>query len=152
MLISWQTKIVVLILAFFVGFWKGCEYKAGAHDLYVAKMEADSEKLLNGVLQRNALLKAKYDADAKERDKSYESKIAAIRSRANAANGVRLFDPGKGCGDTGQTGKDSTGDSKDASTGRELSGKLTQFLVTEATRADEVKAYADTCYAWANFK
>jgi len=153
MLEKWAMIVLIGISLFGIGFAKGCQHATKDHDLFVAKMTADSEKLLGQVLQRNAALKSKYDSEAREKDKSYANTIAAIRARSNAAAGVRLFDPAsQGCGSPAATGKDGSGSVESASTGRELSGKLTQFLVTEATRADEVKAYADTCYAWINFK
>lgn len=153
MLEKWAMIALIGISLFGIGFAKGCQHATKDHDLFVAKMTADSEKLLGQVLQRNTALKAKYDEAAKQKDTEYAKTIATIRARANSAAGIRLFDPAsQGCGSPTAPGKDSTGSTEGATAPRELSGKLTQFLVTEATRADEVKAYADTCYAWVNFK
>lgn len=151
MLISWQTKIIVLILAFFVGFWKGCEYKAGAHDLFVAKMEADSEKLLNGVLQRNALLKAKSDADAKERDKSYESKIASYRAAVKSGS---VFKPCEGSGSTAPARTDGAGKPETAASWQGTVPTPRSVALGEPEVATVLGwyAYAETCNAWANFK
>ncbi len=122
MLEKWAMILLIGIALFGIGFTKGCSYASKEHDLYVAKMEADSEKLLNTVLQRNAAKLKQYDADAKLKDVDHAKEIAKIRAARIAATGVKLFDPGsQGCGSPGSPGKDDTGKPESGTASRELS-------------------------------
>ena len=114
------------------------------------KLEAAS--LLAAKVQENAELSAKWTQYARKADDDYSKQIADIRSRANAANGVRFIDPfGSGsCAGQAATGNPATPES--AAAKGELSREFSDFLRAESIRADEVAAYANSCYRFVNEK
>ncbi len=87
---------------------------------------------------------------ARSSDEIYTTEIARIRAAANVAGGLRFSDPfGSRCA-TGQAGKSDPGTPETAPTGRELSSELDAFLRAEASRADEIAAYAQSCHRFVN--
>jgi hypothetical protein len=87
---------------------------------------------------------------ARTSDDLYKAEIARIRAAANVAGGLRFSDPFASRCAPGQAGKSDTGSFETATTGRELSPELTAFLRAEANRADEIAAYAQSCYRHVN--
>jgi hypothetical protein len=115
----------------------------------IEKQKVEAQALLDSEIAKNTALSKQWAEYARKADDDYAKQIADIRARGNSARGVRLYDAGCGQGgsSTATSGKD-TGESKDASTAGQLSDRTTQFLVAQATRADEVHAYAVTCHEY----
>ena len=122
---------------------------AGPFVRIIEIQKAQAKALLDSEIAKNTALSKQWAEYARKADDDYAKQIADIRARGNSARGVRLYDAG-GCGQgssTHSSGKD-TGEPKDASTAGQLSDRTTEFLVAQATRADEVHAYAVTCHEY----
>jgi hypothetical protein len=79
---------------------------------------------------------------------SHESAINSINSLRDSIKPMRLRDPGKRrqSSDCSMSKTSNTGITKEQASGTELSEELTRFLQSESYRADELAAYANTCY------
>lgn len=108
-----------------------------------------AKQIFDAETAKNTALSKQWAEYARKADDDYAKQVADIRARGNSARGVRLYDAG--CGQGGASaaagGKD-TGEPQSAATAGQLSDRTTQFLVAQATRADEVHAYAVTCHEY----
>ena len=85
-------------------------------------------------------LKAKQDLED-----ANVSTINAINSQRDAFKSVRLYDNGRKSGSCPSTQSSNTSTATNPSDDGRLSEELTEFLKSEAYRADQVSAYAILC-------
>ncbi len=113
----------------------------------IEKQKVEAQALLDSEIAKNTALSKQWAEYARKADDDYAKQIADIRARGNSARGVRLYGCGPSGGSPAASGKDS-GESQDSATAGQLSDRTTQFLVAQATRADEVHTYAVTCHEY----
>lgn len=113
----------------------------------IEKQKVEAKALLDSEIAKNTALEKQWVEYARKADDDYAKQIADIRNRGNAARGVRLYGCGQDSGSPAPAGKDA-GSPQDAPTAGQLSARTTEFLVAQATRADEVHAYALTCHEY----
>jgi activator of HSP90 ATPase len=124
---------------------------AGPFVRIIQEQKAQAKALLDSEIAKNAALSKQWAEYARKADDDYAKQIADIRARGNSARGVRLYDAG--CGQSSSspaTGKDSTTSTESAASTGELSSRVSEFLVAQATRADELYAYALACHRFVN--
>jgi len=124
---------------------------AAPYILAIAEQKQKAAILLAAETEKAASITKKWQDYARNSDAEYEKKIAAIRAAANVGGGLRLIDPERWDSRTcAPADKGDTGTSKDATASREFLGELESFLRAEASRADEIAAYAMSCYRFVN--
>ena len=124
-------------------------------NLLEAQNKADAKRAAALMAERetaNKIAVQNYIDYARSSDEIYTTEIARIRAAANVANGLRFSDPfGSRCV-TGQARTDDPSPLEGTATSGQLSGQLTTFLLAEASRADEIAAYANSCFQFVNQK
>ena len=110
-------------------------------------------EILAAKIAENAQLKAKSDADAKQKDADYAKLLARFNARGPI--GVRdLPQCGNSSGSAGQAGKDNPGTPEKPAAESGTGDAPRELVVTEAAVAEVLKwyAYADSCHRFVNEK
>jgi hypothetical protein len=140
--------IALIAISLSLGSVASCEHrKVQTLTTEIAANKLEAKRIFDAETAKNAEISRQWAEYARKADDDYTKTIADIRARGNSARGVRLYDAG--CGQSGSgspAGDKGAGDTKDAAPTGQLSDRTTQFLVAQATRADEVHAYAVTCF------
>jgi hypothetical protein len=143
--------LFILLLVFSGGFFAGykmadtqCDALKASVDR--ANIEAES-RLVKAQLQTQLAEKKAYDLNLKL-DQSHDAYIKDTNALHDRLVTVRLRDPRsrQGCSNAMPAASDSGHPETEAADGAELSDELDQFIKSEAYRADQVAAYAETCY------
>jgi hypothetical protein len=142
--------LFVLLLGFSGGFFAGykmadtqCDALKASVDR--ANIEAES-RLVKARLQTQLAEKKAYDLNLKL-DQSHDAYIKDTNALHDRLVTVRLRDPRsrQGCSNAMPAAADS-GQPETEATDGEFSEETAGFLKSEAHRADQVAAYAETCY------
>ncbi|MGZ4953570.1 MAG: hypothetical protein ACXV8Q_00540 [Methylobacter sp.] len=144
-----------LLAAIFVastglGYW--AEHQISRTQIEHMELALQSQKVEAQTLLATATVRiTKSEADARnanqQLEKSHETAINSINSLHDSFANERMRDPGRrpsrGCPVPASA---SAGQPEDQTDGSELSAELAGFLVDQSYRADQVAAYAATCY------
>jgi hypothetical protein len=143
--------LFILLLVFSGGFFSGykmadtqCDALKASVDR--ANIEAES-RLAKAQLQTQLAEKKAYDLNLKL-DQSHEAYIKDTNTLHDRLTTVRLRDPGsrQSCNNASAKNTDSGQPETETADYAELSTEFAEFVRSEAYRADQVAAYADTCY------
>jgi hypothetical protein len=155
---SWRYLLYAGIVAAVIG---ALVYAKGQYDdklreegaipyiIAIEKNRRQAELLLQAETERANKITQAWIDDARKSENDYQKKIAAIR---NAPIAGGLYDPARRwqSGNCPESSQDSTGASENPAESTRLSGVAEQFLYAEAKRADEVMAWAMSCYSFVN--
>ncbi len=153
--------IYLLIAAglFGSGWLTGCNY--GSREL--TKFKVDADALLEKTKAQNTIKEARDAKIAQDSSDKYNSDILELRTKlAVALKSPRLRDPGarptppaQACTNTGTVKTEaSTTDiparPTDVQQPVELSKEFSDFLITQASKADELAVWANSCWKFVN--
>jgi hypothetical protein len=111
-----------------------------------ANIEAE-RRLVKAQLQTQLAEKKAHDLNLKL-DQSHDAYIKDTNALHDRLATVRLRDPGsrQDCNNAVPAVSDSGQPEAESADGPEFSAELAEFIRAEAYRADQIAAYADTCY------
>ena len=132
---------------------------ASGYGLSSALSHAEIQHLSDGIAAQNREAELQLATLTEKADKAYRdalkakqdledanvSAINAINSQRDAFKPVRLYDNGRKSSSCTPTQSSNTNATTNTSDDGRLSEELTEFLKSEAYRADQVSAYANLC-------
>ena len=132
---------------------------ASGYGLSSALSHAEIQHLSDGIAAQNREAELQLATLTEKADKAYRdalkakqdledanvSAINAINSQRDAFKPVRLYDNGRKSSSCPSTKSGNTNTATNTSDDGRLSEELTEFLKSEAYRADQVSAYANLC-------
>ena len=132
---------------------------ASGYGLSSALSHAEIQHLSDGIAAQNREAELQLATLTEKADKAYRdalkakqdledanvSAINAINSQRDAFKPVRLYDNGRKSSSCPSTKSGNTNATTNTSDDGRLSEELTEFLKSEAYRADQVSAYANLC-------